>query len=147
MTGGLDWCVQLVFFIFIQSFAAGDPDLWDDRELIRAYDQAIRNWRREDKGKGASEETPGPGPWMEVSEDAQPTAAVADPSQQLSAAELIEVGSWIIGAPCRALYSEDGLEYEAKIVGIQGPQCTVRFVGKILNFIFHGLKCLFNDPS
>ncbi len=68
---------------------------------------------------------------MEVGEDAQSKAPIAEPSHQLSTAELLEVGSWIIGAPCRALYSEDGLEYEAKIIGIEGPQCTVRFIGKI----------------
>lgn len=127
-------CSFIFLLFYIQSFAAGDPDLWDDRELIRAYDHAIRNWRREDKGKVASEETPGPGPWMEVSEDAQSKAPIAEPSHQLTTAELLEVGSWIIGAPCRALYSEDGLEYEAKIIGIEGPQCTVRFIGKMNSF-------------
>lgn len=115
---------------FEQGFGCGDPDMWDDRELIKSYDKAVRNWRRSQGEQAAAtgEETAGPGPWREVTEEV-PSSVEVPP---LSTAELLEVGSWIIGAPCRALYSEDGLEYEAKILGIAGPKCTVRFVGKYM---------------
>ncbi|CAL8138158.1 unnamed protein product [Orchesella dallaii] len=46
-------------------------DAWDDRELIRAYDKAVRNWRKNRDSDSAvktetATSTPGPGPWVEV---------------------------------------------------------------------------------
>lgn len=104
--------------------------MWDDRELIESYDKAVRSWRkRRENEDNTVTETPGPGPWREVGAQEQTEAVAVDTQPVLSAAELFEVGSWIVGAPCRALYSEDGQEYEAKIVGIEGPSCIVRYIG------------------
>lgn len=117
-------------------FIQGDEDMWDDKELIRAYDKAVKNWRRsQDFSKdpaSADPPTAPPGPWVEVTKpSSEDENCVNVPDQNnIDEAGMLEVGSWILGAPCRALYSEDGLEYEAKIVGMEGPRCTVRFVGK-----------------
>lgn len=36
---------------------------------------------------------------------------------------------WKEGDYCRCTYSEDGLDYEAEILSIDGSQCTVRYCG------------------
>lgn len=85
----------------------------------------MKNWRKskssEDGGSSAAEptnnETAGIGPWVSVKKEDVNSA-------------MLGVSSWILGSPCRAVWSQDGLEYEAKIVGIVEPNCTIRFVGK-----------------
>lgn len=43
---------------------------------------------------------------------------------------------WIVGAPCRAAYSEDGVIYEAIILKIyENKTCIVKFVGNIFSMI------------
>lgn len=36
---------------------------------------------------------------------------------------------WEVGAPCQAVWSEDGLVYPAKVVAVDGDRCRVRFNG------------------
>lgn len=103
-------------------------DDWDDSELIRAYDKAVKNWRKNKKEEGG--ESQSIGPWVPV-----PVPVKKDQEEDGVEVQrknnLLMVGSWVLGSPCRAVWSEDGLEYEAKIVGIEGPKCTIRFVGKL----------------
>lgn len=88
--------------------------------MIRAYDRAVKSWRKSkvsgDAGPGGSD-TPSIGPWIAIKRDEDKD-------------NLLAVGSWVLGSPCRAIWNQDGLEYEAKIVAIEGPRCTIRFVGK-----------------
>ncbi|ODN05007.1 Survival motor neuron protein 1 [Orchesella cincta] len=63
-------------------------DAWDDRELIRAYDKAVKNWRRNrdtDAATKSETETPGPGPWVEV-----PGRAANSGSRNLSNDRVVE---------------------------------------------------------
>jgi hypothetical protein len=92
---------------------------WDDSELVKSYERAVKNWR---KSKGSGSEEPSPsgniGPWVPVKKEENTN-------------NLLDVGSWVLGSPCRAVWTTDGLEYEAKIVAVEGPKCTIRFVGKL----------------
>lgn len=38
--------------------------------------------------------------------------------------------TWKIGSKCRAIYTGDGLEYEATVSYIDGEDCVVTFIGE-----------------
>lgn len=74
-----------------------------------------------DKVENIESPTAGIGPWISVKKEDSADAI------------LLTVAGWVLGSPCRAIWTTDGLEYEAKIVAIEGPRCTIRFVGRIEN--------------
>jgi len=90
-------------------------DVWDDRALVEAYDRAVKlvNRRIADK-----------------SGDDKRDDKLEDTSGNRSAAKG-KAHSWQTGEYCRTTYSEDGIEYEARIISIDASNetCFVKFVG------------------
>ncbi|KAI8434002.1 hypothetical protein MSG28_012153 [Choristoneura fumiferana] len=81
-----------------------DDDVWDDRKLNDAYDKALKiaNHKKPRKEK------------------------LSKPS----ASKMPKKEEWKPGMGCRALYEEDGLEYEAFVLRIiNEKECVVRFLG------------------
>ena len=95
-----------------------NDNVWDDSALIEAYDKAI-NLAKEEVIKRMG---------MDV-ENSQPQENLQNFKQPKRANKLHK--KWIIGAPCRAIYSEDGEIYEAIISKIyeNNGTCVVKFVG------------------
>ncbi|XP_050496661.1 survival motor neuron protein-like isoform X3 [Bombus huntii] len=95
-----------------------NDNVWDDSALIEAYDKAI-NLAKEEVIKRMG---------MDVG-NSQPKENLQNLKQPKHASKLHK--KWIIGAPCRAIYSEDGEIYEAIISKIyeNNGTCVVKFVG------------------
>ncbi|XP_033361631.1 survival motor neuron protein-like isoform X1 [Bombus vosnesenskii] len=95
-----------------------NDNVWDDSALIEAYDKAI-NLAKEEVIKRMG---------MDVG-NSQPKENLQNLKQPKHASKLHK--KWIIGAPCRAIYSVDGEIYEAIISKIyeNNGTCVVKFVG------------------
>jgi survival motor neuron protein len=91
-------------------------EIWDDRALIRAYDKSVGRIKRAIGAKIANER-------HHIA-----TAVSVDSAALKSAASKNE---WKINDLCRAVYSEDGLVYPARIISIDNNQATERFKCKI----------------
>ncbi|CAN7983356.1 unnamed protein product, partial [Ixodes hexagonus] len=78
-----------------------DDEIWDDSEMIAAYNRAVSKIKDEisRRSRSSSETKPEP-----------PTG-------------------WKHGDYCIAVYSGDNLPYEAKIKYIKGKHCTVHYIG------------------
>ncbi|KAK1116749.1 hypothetical protein K0M31_018138 [Melipona bicolor] len=93
-----------------------NEDVWDDSALIKAYDKAI-NLAKEKVVKRMGID----GQNSQLKENIQ----VNQPRHTNKPKK-----KWIVGAPCRAVYSEDGEIYEAVILKIyENKNCIVKFVG------------------
>ncbi|CAK9804500.1 Survival motor neuron protein [Anthophora plagiata] len=94
---------------------ADNEDAWDDSALIKAYDKAV-NLAKEEVVKRIG---------MEV-QNLQPQQTAQNFKQPQHTNK-----KWIVGAPCRAVYTEDGKIYEAVITKIyeNSDTCLVRFIG------------------
>lgn len=93
-------------------------DVWDDSALIKAYDKAI-NLAKDEVAKQMGLNTI-------AQTDLQPKSK-SKQSQKKNKPHK----RWTVGAPCRAVYSEDKEIYEAtvrKILGKTGT-CIVEFIG------------------
>nr|XP_034193461.1 survival motor neuron protein isoform X1 [Osmia lignaria] len=97
---------------------AGSEDVWDDSALIKAYDKAV-NLAKEEVVKRMGMD-------VQNSQSKQKSQNVKQPRHTNK-----PLKKWIVGAPCRAVYSEDGEVYEAIISKIHENSgiCTVKFVG------------------
>ncbi|XP_033314593.1 survival motor neuron protein-like [Bombus bifarius] len=95
-----------------------NDNVWDDGALIEAYDKAI-NLAKEEVIKRMG---------MDVG-NSQPKENLQNLKQPKHASKLHK--KWIIGAPYRAIYSEDGEIYEAIISKMyeNNGTCVVKFVG------------------
>nr|XP_037268253.1 survival motor neuron protein-like isoform X2 [Rhipicephalus microplus] len=81
-----------------------DEDIWDDSDLIAAYDQAYEKVKKEiDRRNRTSSEN---------------SSAGQEPST-----------GWKQGDYCIAVYSGDKLPYEAKIKCIRKKHCIVHYIG------------------
>ena len=97
---------------------ADNEDVWDDRALIQAYDKAV-NLAKEEVAKRMGME-------VDASQIKQKLQNFKQPQYTNKPYK-----KWIVGSPCRAVYSEDGEIYEAivsKIYENRGT-CIVKFVG------------------
>lgn len=94
-----------------------DEDVWDDTALIKAYDKAI-NLAKEEVAERMG---------MEI-EDTHIKQKLHKLKQMQNASKPYK---WTVGAPCRAVYSDDGEIYEAIISKIfdNTGTCIVKFVG------------------
>lgn len=96
----------------------GNEDVWDDSALIKAYDKAV-NLAKQEVAKRMS---------MDVA-----NCQTKQKTQNLKQSQHTNkpYKKWTVGAPCRAVYSEDGETYEAIISKIyeNSGQCIVKFVG------------------
>jgi hypothetical protein len=122
-------------------------DYWDDTELIKAYEEAVKENRnlRTCNGTGFEgtevEESKPPGPWCESTGETVlgiGTTVLSSENSQRSLEEIKQddllkggMPKWKVNSYCRAVYSEDGVEYEAQIVEIpeDNSSAIVRFIG------------------
>ncbi|XP_076646588.1 survival motor neuron isoform X2 [Halictus rubicundus] len=88
-----------------------NEDVWDDSALIKAYDKAV-NLAKEEVAKRMG---------MDVA-----NSHIKQKTQNNKPYK-----KWTVGAPCRAVYSEDGETYEAIISKTyeNSGTCIVKFVG------------------
>jgi len=79
-------------------------DIWDDTALLKAWDKAINKAAKDlSQGEGSDEQTKKPKPKKK---------------------------QWQAGSHCRAVYSEDGVEYEAVVDQlVSNKKCIVRYLG------------------
>ncbi|XP_043277524.1 survival motor neuron protein [Venturia canescens] len=98
------------------NFTAAD-DVWDDTALIKAYDKAI-NLAKDKVAKRIGME------FVCTPENSKPQ--VQKKSNQTKANQ-----KWTVGSPCRAIYANDGQEYEAIVTNVyeKSKTCRVTFVG------------------
>ncbi|GAA6226264.1 survival motor neuron protein-like isoform X2 [Lates japonicus] len=87
----------------------------DETSLVKAFENTLEISQTEG---ATSEETDS----REKSE--QDGQTVAPPAAETSTAE----SKWVVGAQCRAVWSEDGLVYPATVVSVDGERCRVRFI-------------------
>ncbi|KAF3426689.1 hypothetical protein E2986_05721 [Frieseomelitta varia] len=93
-----------------------NEDVWDDSALIKAYDKAI-NLAKEKVIKRMGLDIQN----SQLEENIQVNQHTNEPKK---------VVKWTVGAPCRAIYSEDGVIYEAVILKIfENRTCIVKFIG------------------
>ncbi|XP_042177950.1 survival motor neuron protein isoform X6 [Oncorhynchus tshawytscha] len=89
----------------------------DDSALVKAYEDALRTFRRAEKESGEKlADNP-----QTLSESYVPTKGPVDPKTNSKV--------WRLGYRCRAVYSEDGLVYPAVLVWLRGERCRVKFEG------------------
>lgn len=81
-----------------------DEEIWDDSEVIAAYDRAMAKIKNE------------------ISRRNKLSPEGSDEKEQ-------EVTEWKQGDYCTCVYSGDNKVYEAKIKYIKGKYCTVHFIG------------------
>lgn len=96
----------------------GTDDIWDDRLLIKAYEQAIQ-LQSSDVAKSVAENT------NKKSSQSQSSQMPADDVDS-EPSTTFKVGDFV-----RATYHEDNIDYEAKIVSIDENDgtCVVKFIG------------------
>ncbi|XP_066590907.1 survival motor neuron protein [Prorops nasuta] len=92
-------------------------DIWDDSALIKAYDKAI-NLAKEEAIKRMGLEDHGS---QSKQTDQNKFSKSTNKFQK----------KWVVGSPCRTVYSEDGEIYEAVITKLheKSGTCIVKFVG------------------
>lgn len=89
-----------------------ETEMWDDAMLINAYDNAI-GIRHSDVAQILAKDT------NTYSSETTKSDIDADDSD----------GEYKVGDIVRANYDDDGLDYEAEIVDINGSHCDVKFIG------------------
>lgn len=96
-----------------------NDDIWDDRLLIKAYEQAIQ-LQNSDVAKSIAGNTNK----KPAANQSQPSKDADDTSSDASTTH--KVGDFV-----RATYSEDNIDYEAQIVSIDESNgtCLVKFIG------------------
>lgn len=82
---------------------SAEDDVWDDTDLVAAYDRAYAQIKKEIQKRTVS-------------------------SSENSSGQEPPTG-WKQGDYCTAVYSGDKLPYEAKIKCIKGKHCTVHYIG------------------
>ncbi|XP_046679174.1 survival motor neuron protein [Homalodisca vitripennis] len=115
-------------FIHKQEDSEDDDDVWDDAQLVKAYDRAIYKAKQQILDKIQKEMSLTEADIQDVLGD-PPT-----PKKRKKRKNKSNTGGnypmWKVGSACRAIWSEDGEEYECEIVEmIDGNWCTVRFIG------------------
>lgn len=98
-----------------------NDDIWDDRLLIRAYEQAIQ-LQNSDVAKSIAQHTNK----KSGADQSHPTMTVADDVDGDASSAPLKVGDFV-----RATYNEDNVDYEAQIISIDedNETCVVKFIG------------------
>ncbi|XP_012256286.2 survival motor neuron protein [Athalia rosae] len=102
------------------NMAAANDDVWDDTVLIKAYDRAVNLAKNKvAKRMGVEAQSTSHGKQGKTQNQKQNRHA-AKPYKK-----------WVVGSPCRAVWSEDGEVYEAQIQKIyeNSGTCLVKFIG------------------
>lgn len=97
-----------------------NDDIWDDRLLVKAYEQAIQ-LQNSDVAKSIAEHTNK----KSGASQSQPSMTIADDVSS-EASTTYKVGDFV-----RATYNEDHVDYEAQIISIDesNESCVVKFIG------------------
>ncbi|KAG5276471.1 hypothetical protein AALO_G00132420 [Alosa alosa] len=111
-------CSETVVFRRDDAGSAGPVSFSeDDSALVKAYDNAVRSFRVQTSGEDSGDGKQG--------DPAAGSLLQADtPHKQASVSK-----GWAVGSRCRAVWSEDGLEYPGVIISMDGEQCRVQFEG------------------
>lgn len=109
------------------SQVSGTDDIWDDRLLIRAYEQAIQ-LQNSDVAKSIAENT-NKKSGAKQSQPLTETATAMTASDEIDSdanTTPLKVGDFV-----RATYLEDNVDYEAQIISIDegDATCVVKFIG------------------
>ncbi|XP_067123922.1 survival of motor neuron protein isoform X1 [Centruroides vittatus] len=92
-------------------------DMWDDTALIEAYDRAVSHVKEQIAKRN------------KVVSDSDGKASVTSSHKRKKRGRSKNKTTWKVGDYCQAIYSEDGLPYEAVIKHINNGICTVQFLG------------------
>ncbi|XP_013173922.1 PREDICTED: survival motor neuron protein isoform X2 [Papilio xuthus] len=104
-----------------------EEDIWDDRKLNDAYDKALKIANAE-VAKRVAMSTNTQNLVKNPEKDQTKTKNDISP-QKLKCPQKKSV-KWQAGMPCRAVYDEDGQEYEAFVLRIiNDKECIVKFLG------------------
>ncbi|XP_014289493.1 survival motor neuron protein isoform X2 [Halyomorpha halys] len=107
-----------------------EDDVWDDTLLIKAYDRAVMLTKERIASRNTAEKEDGtsfPKPITKLNANSNEQEEQC-PKKNVSKKEKIK---WKVGACCRTVFSEDGLEYEAVIknIDLDNGVCTVKYLG------------------
>lgn len=92
-------------------------DMWDDTALIEAYDRAVSHVKEQIAKRN------------KVVSDSDGKASGTSSHKRKKRGRSKNKMTWKVGDYCQAIYSEDGLPYEAVIKYINNGICTVQFIG------------------
>lgn len=128
-------------FLYVKGmniYDTDDDDQWDDKKLNDAYDKAVRIANIE-VAKRVAMSTNTSSPTNDpvcFKKDKMPSKSsmkkdeMSKGSKNITVDERPKEGMWRPGMPCRLMYKEDGLEYEAVIVKlVENDDCVVRYLG------------------
>lgn len=103
--------------LFLRGNGSENEDIWDDTALIQAYDKAV-NLAKEEVAK-------------RIATDAQSRRTKQKSQKTKHNQTKKPLKKWTVGAPCRAVYSDDGEIYEAIITTMyeNSDLCMVKFIG------------------
>ncbi|GAB1597332.1 survival motor neuron protein-like isoform X2 [Argonauta hians] len=106
------------FLVFQRGQDTDDSDVWDDTALIKAYDNAVDKLKAQLDDKMESEPTP-------------PSHTEKSSRKNKKHSKKKNKCKWKVGDNCVAVYTEDSLLYEAKIISIDPDHetCYVRYTG------------------
>jgi len=110
-----------------------DADAWDDTQLIKAYDKAISKCKQQIAKKLQNELGLTNEEVKETFSDVSLSSNTKKKNKKKKSKKNSIGGAksqWQVGDPCRAIYSQDGEEYEAVIIDLIDPHwCVVQFIG------------------
>lgn len=101
---------------------SSNEDIWDDRLLIKAYEQAIQ-LQSSDVAKSIAENT--------NKKSTSPQLQTCNMSVEEEAESEQTTKTYNVGDNVRATYHEDNIDYEARIISIDesSSTCVVKFIG------------------
>ncbi|XP_026727655.1 survival motor neuron protein isoform X2 [Trichoplusia ni] len=118
-----------------------DDDPWDDKKLNDAYDKAVRIANVE-VAKRVAMSTNTPSTTTEPvffskkdksstkSYSAKKKESAQNMNHNVKTNETLKEIKWKPGMPCRLVYMEDGMEYEAVFIrSIENDECIVKYLG------------------
>uniref|UniRef100_A0A8C4QQZ6 Tudor domain-containing protein n=1 Tax=Eptatretus burgeri TaxID=7764 RepID=A0A8C4QQZ6_EPTBU len=127
---------KLNMSFFLSFYMQNDDDIWDDTALIKAYDKALASFKNALKADGGTSET-GTEPEVEVQsfEHSSTQNTYKRKNRTKKAArkkKMAQVQSqWKPGNTCRAVFTEDGIIYDAMIRTVDSDSglCVVVYEG------------------
>ncbi|XP_046547647.1 survival motor neuron protein 1-like isoform X2 [Haliotis rubra] len=115
------------YVVFQRGKESDESDIWDDTALIKAYDNAasIMKARLAEREGGTNENGEMAGESVTQTQD----GAAKKKKKKHRPKKKKQQQKWKIGDSCRAVFTEDGLLYDAEIIGIDEAEstCTVRY--------------------
>ncbi|XP_033750505.1 survival motor neuron protein 1-like [Pecten maximus] len=112
--------VGTVLFKKGQAGSGSENELWDDTALIKAYDNAVKLMKSKIKSENGKEEEAVPETFQQKKKKKNKKKRSKSKKRK-----------WSPGDQCRAVFSEDGLIYDAEILSVdeETSTCFVRYKG------------------